>query len=307
MLSYDEMIEKYGNTSPANETVGPSTDNPIYQQYIESQTESSSAFVLDIFLSTALAIFLYCGIPFLVAKFSKKPWSTKKRRIFIVCNAVISYFIIALIKYALNPVNASAPNMSATVFWSFVASYIFKCYHPESKKLSDNPKKNPDPYAKQVEEMKAAKAAKQNNDIMENQISLDDIVSPSTPAPTVTSSEKPKEHSNLPLIVCVVLLVCSLAGNAYLYNQNSELSHEAQLWGNKYSEKLNDLDNLQNKYNAIYDEYSFYHNGAVIVTESGSRYHTYDCYHWDYPIWIYNTENAKYKGYTPCKDCNPPQ
>lgn len=198
------------------------------------------------------------------------------------------------------------------ILWTFVSTRIktklgIKQDNPESKKPSDKPKKNPDPYAKQVEELKAAKAEKHSEDIMEQQISLDEIIPPVTSAPTETSSQKPKKHSNLPLIVCVVLLMCSLAGNVYFFIQNTELSHEAQLWGDKYSEKLNDLDNLQKKYNEIYDEYDFYHNGAVIVTESGSRYHTYDCYHWDYPIWIYNNEAAASMGYTPCKDCNPPK
>lgn len=125
------------------------------------------------------------------------------------------------------------------------------------------------------------------------------------PTPEVQAAKKNKPSPFL--IICIIGLCVSLCTNIFLYNENEKLSHEATLWGDKYSEKLDDIESLQQKYNSIYDEYSFFHDGAVIVTESGSRYHTYDCYHWDYPIWIYNTENAKYLGYTPCKDCNPPQ
>lgn len=244
MLSYDEMIEKYGNAPLINETVGPSENDLLYQQTVSQQSAFS---YLDIFLSTAFAVALYCGIPFLVAKFSKKPWSTKKRRIFIICNAVISYFIIALIKYALDPMNASAPNMAATVLWSFVASYIFKSYHPESKKTSDKPKKNPDPYAKQVEELKATKAEKKNEDVMEQQISLDEIIPPVTHDPKVTSSEKPKKYSNLPLIVCVILLVCSLASNIYLFSCNNSLKRESSLWKKNYDIKSYEYQELLNE------------------------------------------------------------
>lgn len=110
-----------------------------YQRSLSMQTEPTATDfglnILDIFLSTFLVVALYCGIPFLVAKFSKKQWSVKKRRAFVVCNAVISYFIIAGIKIILDPVNAAPPNIAAAAFWSFVASTLFQRYHPESKKI----------------------------------------------------------------------------------------------------------------------------------------------------------------------------
>lgn len=52
------------------------------------------------------------------------------------------------------------------------------------------------------------------------------------------------------------------------------------------------------------DELSFFRNGACIVTQSGSRYHRYNCPHIkDRSFWIYNIELAEYKGYSPCLDC----
>lgn len=55
-------------------------------------------------------------------------------------------------------------------------------------------------------------------------------------------------------------------------------------------------------------ERSFWHEYAVIVTSTGSKYHTYDCQHVDgKKFWIYNIDAAKSKGYSPCLDCDPPQ
>ena len=55
---------------------------------------------------------------------------------------------------------------------------------------------------------------------------------------------------------------------------------------------------------AYYDELRFFRNGACIVTEEGYRYHHYGCHHIaGREYWIYNTELAEYKGYSPCIDC----
>ena len=51
-------------------------------------------------------------------------------------------------------------------------------------------------------------------------------------------------------------------------------------------------------------EFCFFRNYACIVTEKGSRYHHYGCYHiLGRESYIYNIELAEYKGYTPCLDC----
>lgn len=188
------------------------------------------------------------------------------------------------------------------VLWSRLSVFI-------KSKLGIKPvnkeKRNPDPYAKQVEELKAARTKNQSNTdnaVMEQQLSLDDVC-PSVAPVAVTPTEEKKKHVNIPLILCAALLACSLAGNAYQYSQNTTLKEEyAEL-----EEYTSNIKELSDRYFSIRDEYDFYHSKAVIVTESGSRYHTYSCYHWDYPIWIYNKEAAISEGYTPCKDCNPPQ
>lgn len=307
MFSYEGLKT---STFIASNTAGP---EPLYMTDTSSQVESATPNywfgMLDIVLSTILIVALYCGVPFLVAKLSKRQWSIKRRRIFIVCNAIISYLIIAGIKIILDSENATPPNIAATVFWSFVASTIFQHYHPESKKASVELKKTPDPYAEQVKELKASQTARTKNQnnandtVMEQQISLDEICPSASPAPATPTTDKSKKCFVIPLILCAALLACSLIGNIYQYSQNTTLKEEyAEL-----EEYTSNIKELSDKYFSIIDEYEFYHTKAVIVTESGSRYHTYDCYHWNYPIWIYNKEAAASEGYTPCKDCNPPQ
>lgn len=55
------------------------------------------------------------------------------------------------------------------------------------------------------------------------------------------------------------------------------------------------------------DEWAFWHDNAVIVTEAGNKYHTYGCYHiGDNGFYIFNLATAEVRGYTPCLDCDPP-
>ena len=65
-----------------------------------------------------------------------------------------------------------------------------------------------------------------------------------------------------------------------------------------------DADGRSAALSAYYKELRFFRNGACIVTEEGYRYHHYGCYHLvGREYWIYNTELAEYKGYSPCLDC----
>lgn len=51
-------------------------------------------------------------------------------------------------------------------------------------------------------------------------------------------------------------------------------------------------------------EINFWRSYAVIVTSTGKKYHTYDCYHIDgRPFNIFNIASAKAQGYTACLDC----
>ena len=65
-----------------------------------------------------------------------------------------------------------------------------------------------------------------------------------------------------------------------------------------------DADGRSAILSAYYRELRFFRNGACIVTGEGYRYHHYGCYHIaGREYWIYNTELAEYKGYSPCLDC----
>lgn len=137
------------------------------------------------------------------------------------------------------------------------------------------------------------------------------------PAAQPTSEVQPEKKStpSRSFIICILVACVSLCANAYLAYQCSTLKTEVSdkeflLTQAEYRErrKLEEIKRYQNNLGAISDEYHFYHDHAVIVTESGSRYHSYGCYHLNYDsFWIYNVEAAKVEGYTPCKDCNPPQ
>lgn len=118
--------------------------------------------------------------------------------------------------------------------------------------------------------------------------------------------------------LAAALIIAMGVGLVYLYNQNKALAQDldvktkeafrfeklynlseesADEWKEKY---LAEVEN----YSSIYNEYSFYHNHAVIVAEGVTNYHSYGC-----PrirgksIWIYNTEAAIGKGYDPCPEC----
>ena len=144
---------------------------------------------------------------------------------------------------------------------------------------------------------------------------------PSQPTPPPAAQPTPEvqpEKKSTPsrsFIICILVMCVSLCTNAYLAYQCSALKTEVSdkeflLTQAEYRErrKLEEIKRYQNNLGAISDEYNFYHDYAVIVTESGSRYHSYGCYHLNYDsFWIYNVEAAKSEGYTPCKDCNPPQ
>lgn len=133
------------------------------------------------------------------------------------------------------------------------------------------------------------------------------------PTPEVQAEKKNKPSRSF--IICLIVLCVSLCANAYLAYQCSTLKTEVSdkefsLTQADYRERrhLEEINRYQKNLGAISHEYSFYHDHAVIVTESGSRYHSYGCYHIrNASFWIYNVEAAKSEGYTPCKDCNPPQ
>lgn len=123
--------------------------------------------------------------------------------------------------------------------------------------------------------------------------------------------EKKKGIKRFLPFLCLICLICSLIGNMTLYSsntnlikKNNDLQSRVEYWKHWHDVEDEHAEKLAAENYKMRDEYNFYHNNAVIVTEYGYRYHRYGCSHtYDCAYWIYNIENAEYQGYTPCKDC----
>jgi len=123
------------------------------------------------------------------------------------------------------------------------------------------------------------------------------------------------------VIVCIVVVLNSTHQISSLQAENEKLKgdveyqrnfrNDAEKENRELREELTDMNNslrpLSSRLEEVLPEYYFYHDGAVIVTEYGTKYHTYGCQYLDgKTYWIYNVELAVYEGYTPCSVCNPP-
>lgn len=152
-----------------------------------------------------------------------------------------------------------------------------------------------------------------------------------TPA---TDAHNPAKANRLHLAVIALSIICALfaIGCSILWwstrQSITELQSEKELLSTENNDiklelrkneaKIKDYEldiqtledentKLANRLEEVIDEYYFYHHGAVIVTEFGSKYHTYECqYVQGKNYWIYNVELAVYEGYSPCSVCNPP-
>ncbi len=147
------------------------------------------------------------------------------------------------------------------------------------------------------------------------------------PLPAVATTEapalceKPHKRHNIKMLVCIILIPVLIAAGAigcyYSYQVGFDKGGVVG-WNNGHREGyFSGYDEGHSKgydeghskgykegYRSISDEYNFFHKYAVIVTTTGSKYHRYDCHYVENSdIYIYNIENAKYKGYTPCSDC----
>ena len=123
-------------------------------------------------------------------------------------------------------------------------------------------------------------------------------------------------NKKLYIILCIVLLL-SLTSVAVIYHRNAieEAYNEGENIGYVEGKSIGYDNGKKVGYNEGYskgygyyerveDEYQFFHEYAVIVTTTGKKYHRYDCYHINNRrFYIYNIENAKAQGYTPCLDC----
>ena len=93
-----------------------------------------------------------------------------------------------------------------------------------------------------------------------------------------------------------------------LESENKRLKTRINSLNNQLTESTEQLTETQSSLDDAELRLSFWDNHAAIVTEYGTKYHKFYCYHlgnMDY-FYIYNTELAESLGYTACKDCHPP-
>ena len=121
--------------------------------------------------------------------------------------------------------------------------------------------------------------------------------------------QEPYKMSNttknlIALCVFIIILICTCIFAVIYHNNAIDDAYnkgESKGYGKGYNVGYS---KGYRYYEDIKDEYNFYHKHAVIVTTTGQKYHRHSCYHISgRRFYIYNTENAKAKGYTPCLDC----
>lgn len=145
---------------------------------------------------------------------------------------------------------------------------------------------------------------------------------------TNTISEEKRIHK-LGVLLLTLILSCFFGAMAIFFmyekiqlleKQNSELKVELTKTEAELYRIENELTNAKNELSEekaltskmsttlidALDQNIFFDECAGIVTTTGDKYHTYDCYHWHNgnPIYIYNVELAAFKGYQPCLDCH---
>lgn len=125
--------------------------------------------------------------------------------------------------------------------------------------------------------------------------------------------KQPKSARTRLVIVCATSVLCiALAAmclilhfnNRELVEENTRLTnHQETLRKGIYSLR-EQLDEANRDYYDLSEEIEFWRDYAVITTTTGSKYHAYGCPHIEgREFYIYNIDNAIYKGYSPCLDC----
>lgn len=132
---------------------------------------------------------------------------------------------------------------------------------------------------------------------------------------------KTKRRTSIISALCVIFAALSLlayssyqsavgeiarlkADKASLTATVSELNEQKERSDRKLDEYKDSVARLTEYKESVDDEYNFFHEHAVIVTTAGEKYHEYGCYHIrNRSFYIFNTENAIHRGYTPCLDC----
>ena len=117
----------------------------------------------------------------------------------------------------------------------------------------------------------------------------------------VPKEKKAHSYNKFLIMLTIILFFAFLASLAY----NFQLNKKLKIADNEIIKYKNISDNERSTRRKIETEYNFFHSHAVIVTESGKKYHHFDCGHIDInnDYEIYDIVTAINMGYDYCNDC----
>ena len=126
------------------------------------------------------------------------------------------------------------------------------------------------------------------------------------------SAENNNHNYKRTTIIISILLAISLVGNAVLGYYTYHYYDLTWYWYNenvKTEQHLNDANAQAQSYKNLFNQYSpaynFYMDHACIVDDYSDYYHVYGCPKCDLSRFlIFNIENAKGQGYSPCPYCH---
>lgn len=279
--------------------------------------------------------FIVCAILGITAIYgclpSRRRWYGPKCA--IILYAVLSVYSIYNIvaAYLLNVADSEFISRSIANLISFsLTSGLMYIYYKKRRLLFSNSNISPQQrHVKHVTEIQCSKSEPENSVELLMEIQKDNE---SMHSNTNTINQPIQKGRTVTLrvaiiigIVCVfALLGCIISASRTLvlqaeneklrddYEYQRNFRNDAEKENRELREEVTDINNslrsLSHRLEEVLPEYYFYHDGAVIVTEYGTKYHTYGCQYLDgKTYWIYNVELAIYEGYTPCSVCNPPR
>lgn len=131
----------------------------------------------------------------------------------------------------------------------------------------------------------------------------------------------PKRFNLFPILIISILGNAFFAKTTYDYKQKYENKledwHDSQesivhlkSQQRRLEDSIESKEGIIEYYKETLESYSeecrFFDENSGIVTVSGEKYHTYDCWHWQTGngFLIYNIAQAESLGYEPCLDCH---
>lgn len=291
-------------------------------------------------ISLTLTILSYGLGPVIFAFFTERVVSKRKLMLFSVVYTFLIWMAWVLVSYALIQDGIVETNTGSAFLWGIIFYWIAKKRMRSEGRIWERPRQE-EPKGPATEEgLKALthlsdkKEQANSNKIVPMKQDMND----SKPDEHTSSLEllaqlrdecEEKEEKNknelskkrspgiaLKVFCALLVVVCFSLGficfNLEMKIQEIEKSIEQKDKSiEDYQNKLNYLEDRAQYYmdqNNLYAmELDFWESSAVIITETGSKYHTYGCQYVNYDSFmIYNVAAAVAYGYEPCSVCNPP-